>query len=117
MKGKQQGGDAFTRLCLTMTGEECVREYRFDATRRWRFDYAFPAQRVALEVEGGAWTQGRHTRPRGFLNDLEKYNAATVQGWRVLRTTPAELFTEKTLKMLLKTLEMVQKNLKSEKNA
>ena len=92
--------DAFTQLCRTMLGMECVREYRFDMARRWRFDYAIPSHRVALEVEGGAWTQGRHTRPQGFLNDMEKYNAAALQGWRVLRTTPAQLFSEKTLFLL-----------------
>ena len=64
-----------------------VREYRFDANRRWRFDFARPDKRLAVEVEGGIWTQGRHTRPAGYEADAEKYNAAVIQGWRVLRFT------------------------------
>jgi len=66
-------------------------EFRFHPHRKWRFDFAWPEQRIALEVEGGIWTQGRHTRGAGFLADMEKYNAAVLLGWRVLRTTPDKL--------------------------
>ena len=92
--------DAFTLLCRKELRQECVKEYRFHPKRKWRFDYAFPAVKLALEVEGGVWTRGRHTRPQGFLNDIEKYNTATLLGWRVLRTTPDELYTNCTLNML-----------------
>ena len=63
-------------------------EYRFHPTRRWRFDYACKALRLAIEVEGGVWTKGRHTRGCGFVGDMEKYNTAAVLGWRILRYTP-----------------------------
>lgn len=63
------------------------REHRFHATRRWRFDFAWPTYRVAAEVEGGTWSGGRHTRGSGFERDAEKYNAAAVAGWTVLRFT------------------------------
>lgn len=66
-------------------------ELRFAPPRKWRFDYAWPAQKVALEVEGGIWTNGRHTRGKGFLEDIAKYNRAAVLGWRLLRCTPAGL--------------------------
>src|SRR5260363_43786 len=66
---------------------EPQREYRFDAMRRWKFDFAWPNWKIAVECEGGIWTQGRHTRALGFEADCSKYNAATVQGWRVLRFT------------------------------
>ena len=64
-----------------------VRELRFAPPRKWRFDFAWPARRVAVEIEGGIWSGGRHTRPQGYEGDLEKYNCATVEGWRVLRAT------------------------------
>lgn len=83
--------DFFARLCTTRGLPAPVAEFRFHPTRRWRFDRAWPAQRVALEVEGGVWTAGRHTRPAGFLRDVEKYNAAAAMGWRVLRCTPETL--------------------------
>jgi len=67
------------------------REYRFDPERRWRFDYAWPSLKVAVEIEGGIWIRGRHVRPTGYLADLEKYNRAVVLGWRVLRYAPHQL--------------------------
>lgn len=79
---------------------EPVAEYRFHPVRKWRFDYAWPAQKIALEVEGGVWTGGRHTRGAGFLKDCEKYNTAAIFGWRVLRVTPAQLMTAETCEML-----------------
>lgn len=77
-----------------------VAEHRFDPERKWRFDYAWPDRKVALEVEGGAWTGGRHTRAAGFLADMEKYNRAVILGWRVLRCTPDTLLTAGTIDML-----------------
>lgn len=62
-------------------------EYRFHDTRRWRFDLAFPDQRLAVEIEGGTWAFGRHNQPAGYESDCEKYNAALLLGWRVLRFT------------------------------
>ncbi len=64
-----------------------VREHRFDASRRWRFDFAWPDRLVAAEVEGGTWAGGRHSRGEGYAKDLEKYNAAAVGGWLVVRLT------------------------------
>lgn len=68
-------------------------EYRFAPPRKWRFDYAWVCFKVALEVEGGAFTRGRHTRGAGFIKDMEKYNAAVLAGWKVLRVTPDQLLS------------------------
>jgi hypothetical protein len=76
------------------------REWKFDAKRRWRFDFAWPERMVALEVEGGVWTGGRHTRGAGFVKDIEKYNRAAVLGWRLLRVTPDKLVSFGTFEML-----------------
>ena len=67
-------------------------------TRKWRFDFAWPADQLALEVEGGIWTGGRHTRGAGFLRDCEKYNTAAVMGWSVLRVTPEQVSSGAALK-------------------
>ena len=77
---------------------EC--EWKFEAKRRWRFDYAWPERMIALEVEGGVWTGGRHTRGAGFVKDMEKYNRAAVLGWRLLRVTPDKLVSFGTFEML-----------------
>ncbi len=66
---------------------EPVREYRFHDTRRWRLDFAYPEHMLALEVEGGTWVNGRHNRALGLEADCEKYNTATLMGWKVLRVT------------------------------
>lgn len=92
--------DVFTVICKTDLGVECIKEYKFHPERRWRFDYAIPEHKIALEVEGGVWTHGRHTRPQGFLGDIEKYNTATLMGWRVFRTTPTDLYRTATINLL-----------------
>jgi len=63
-------------------------EVRFHPVRRWRFDFAHPSTLVAIEIEGGTWVGGRHTRPAGFHKDCEKYNTAALNGWTVFRLTP-----------------------------
>lgn len=79
-------------------------EYRFDPSRKWRFDYAWPKDRVALEVDGAVWVQGRHTRGSGYVKDMEKFNAAAALGWQVLKVQPKELLTMKTIELIRKTL-------------
>lgn len=81
-----------------------VTELVFAPPRKWRFDYAWPQWHVALEVEGAVWVQGRHTRGSGFVKDMEKYNAAAVLGWRVVRCTPKTVTSAATIEMLRKLL-------------
>ena len=66
---------------------EPEREYRFAPPRRYRADFAYPAKRLLIEVEGGVWTGGRHSRGAGFTEDAKKYNLAAAMGFRVLRFT------------------------------
>ena len=65
-----------------------VPELRFAPPRRWRFDFAWPFERVALEVDGGIWSRGRHARGSGIAKEHEKFNAAAARGWRIFRATP-----------------------------
>ena len=87
--------DRLVRLGLP----EPTRQYRFalEIGRRWAFDLAWPHEQLgfwpingylAVEVEGGRWLDGRHTRPEGFAADCLKYNYATLLGWRLLRVVP-----------------------------
>jgi very-short-patch-repair endonuclease len=65
-----------------------AREYRFHRQRRWRFDFAWPRYKVAVEIDGGIYSRGRHVRGSGFERDAEKGNAAVMAGWLVLHFTP-----------------------------
>lgn len=62
-------------------------QYRFHDERRWTFDYAWPAQRLAFEIEGfGAQGGGgRHHLFSGIVSDAEKFAEAAIAGWRVIR--------------------------------
>ncbi len=70
---------------------ELALEFRFHPLREWRFDYALVNERIAIEVEGGVYTEGRHVRPTGYLEDLRKYRAAVLLGWRLLRYAPPDI--------------------------
>ena len=59
--------------------------------RKWRMDFCWVEQKVGLEVDGGIWHSGRHTRGAGWLKDSEKLNQAAVMGYRMLRCTPDQL--------------------------
>lgn len=62
--------------------------YRFALPeRRWAFDLAWPAYKLAAECEGGTWINGRHVRGQGYAGDIAKYNRAVLLGWVVLRFT------------------------------
>ena len=67
-------------------------EHRFCDTRKWRFDIALlDAPHLGIEIDGGAWSGGRHTRGKGFIADMEKQNWAAMLGWRILRFTPQQV--------------------------
>jgi len=75
----------FQLKALKITGFE--REYRFHPKRKWRFDFADVENKIAIECEGGIYSGGRHTRGKGYEGDCEKYNQATIMGWKILRYT------------------------------
>jgi len=60
-------------------------EFKFHPDRKWKADFHLIDKKILVEVEGGIWIGGRHTRGKGYLGDLEKYNAATMMGFQVIR--------------------------------
>jgi very-short-patch-repair endonuclease len=85
--------DGFARLWDMIPGERpsFVRQHRFVEGRKFAFDFAWPSQLVAVELEGGTWIGGRHTRGSGQAKDIEKYNLAVLGGWSVLRYTANDM--------------------------
>ena len=71
------------------TGKGLRERLKSHGVKDWRFDLAVPEYRIAVEFEGGTFAKGggRHNRGMGAINDMVKYNTATVHGWRVLRYT------------------------------
>lgn len=69
---------------------EPTAEYRF-CERMWRLDYCWVDAKVALEIEGGIWKQGRHNRPKTMIAEMAKYNRLAVLGYRLIRATPDDV--------------------------
>lgn len=82
-----------------------VPEFRFHPVRKFRFDFAWPEHRLALEVEGGVWSGGAHGRGTGIVRDMEKATLAAEEGWRIIRVTPSKLATEGTMDSIHRALQ------------
>ena len=78
-------GESLLKMQLKALKIEFEQEFKFHAKRKWRADFHITGKKLLVEVEGGIWSGGRHTRGKGYLGDMEKYNAATVMGYRVIR--------------------------------
>ncbi len=83
----------FEWLWRLMNGPALEREFRFHPTRKWRSDFAHLPSRTLIEIEGGIWVRGRHTSPKGFAADAEKYLEAALAGWRVIRLVDDQIKT------------------------
>jgi hypothetical protein len=98
-------GADFAKLCTFHGIPVPVPEYRFAPPRRWRFDWAWPDRILALEIDGGVWTGGRHTRGAGFIRDQEKRNEAVLRGWAVLHCTPKDMTSGAVFVLLRRAFE------------
>lgn len=52
----------------------------FHPSRRWRFDFAWPSLKIAVEIQG--FGEG-HNSYEGMASDYEKHNAAVQRGWKI----------------------------------
>jgi hypothetical protein len=86
---KTKWEDRFRVIIKGLGAPPWVEQYRFDSVRLWRFDFAWPERKIAFEMEGAIWMRGGggHSHPLGIEKDIEKYNAAAIQGWAVIRIT------------------------------
>ena len=98
--GRDTLSGAFETLWAQMGGPALQHEYRFHPTRKWRFDYAEPQAMIAIELNGGVWSGGRHVRGAGYLRDREKINAAQSMGWRVFELGTGQV-TAANLEMVI----------------
>lgn len=84
-------GPVIRAMCLEHDLPLPKAEYVFAKPRKWRFDFCWLAEGVALEIQGGLFVQGRHTRGAALLKEHEKLNAAAALGWRVLYCSPSTI--------------------------
>ena len=91
---------------------EPMMEFRFHPNRKWRFDFAWATNEahkeggVALEVQGGLFVQGRHTRGAALVKEHEKLNEAAALGWRVTYVQPKDLCTHNTVNLIKRCLNL-----------
>jgi len=100
----------FIMLWKAAGGPELISEYKFHPTRKWRFDFALPDYKLAIEIDGGAFLPfgGRHGRGMGMVKDCEKYRAAADLGWRVWRFSPKCITTD-FIKTTIQTFKLTMK--------
>jgi very-short-patch-repair endonuclease len=79
------------------------RQYRFVRERRFRFDFAWPAEKLAVEVQGGYYANGRHNRDP--IGDAKKSNLAGLHGWTVLFYKPDEVRNGTAVNEIARKLE------------
>jgi very-short-patch-repair endonuclease len=90
-KRRSEAEEAFATAwrILARAEEPPVREHVFHPVRKWRFDFCWPARRLAVEIDGRAKGKpdavGRHQTVDGVRKDCEKNNAAIMLGWRIMR--------------------------------
>lgn len=59
-------------------------EVRFHPVRKWRFDFAWPDRKVAVEYQGGVFYGGiGHNGIKGVKRDCLKFSSAVALGWRL----------------------------------
>lgn len=83
---------------------EVVREYVFAPPRKFRFDFCIIDKKIAIEVDGGSRSHGRHNRADGFAADCEKLNLAAALGWRVFRFTTNMVVSGKAIQTIREVL-------------
>lgn len=106
MKRRPTEADILLECQIKELGIPWEKEFKFHPDRKWRFDFAIESDfhRVAIEIEGAAFTSGRHTRGAGFVGDMEKYNEAAFYGWKVLRFTPRQVLDGSAIAFIGKVL-------------
>ena len=87
------------------------REYRFHPKRMFRFDFAWPDLRLAVEVQGGTWSGGAHGRGSGIARDYEKLNLAAVNWWVVLQVDSKMVRDGRAIGLIIDALAVREKAL------
>jgi very-short-patch-repair endonuclease len=80
-------------------------EVRFHPTRKWRADFIWRKEKLIVEVDGGVFVGGRHSRGAGIETDCEKFAEAMALGYRVMRVTPRHVKNGQAIQWIEKVLK------------
>lgn len=97
----------FAAVAVGGPGKGLRNRLKLAGLKDWRFDFAFPDLKIAVEVEGGIFLKkkSRHTTGTGYQGDCEKYNNATLLGWQILRFTSQHVKSGQALGMVEKLIK------------
>ncbi|WP_194088758.1 hypothetical protein [Acinetobacter piscicola] len=98
-------GEATLAQHLKSYNIEFQAEFQFNPERKWRADFYIVGSNVLIEVEGGIWSSGRHTRGKGYIADMEKYNSATALGYSVYRYSTEQVKSGKAIDEIRRLVE------------
>jgi very-short-patch-repair endonuclease len=93
----------FEEMWKSLGGPDLSPEFRFHKERKWRFDYCHERTRVAIELDGGIFSKGRHTTAKGFQGDCDKFNAAAEDGFYVFRLATG-MVTQERVETIIRTI-------------
>ena len=79
--------------------------YMPGASHPCRADFAWPERKLLVEVQGGQWSHGAHTRGSGFEDDCRKYSQYALLGFRLMLITPDMISDGTAIEYLRKCLE------------
>jgi len=55
-----------------------------ETNRHFKLDFAWVEEKLAVEIQGGAWGKGGHNTALGQAHDYARHNYLTRIGWRIL---------------------------------
>lgn len=94
----------FRLLALIYGNQKGMRErLKSHSVKDWRFDFAFPEQKLLIELQGATFKGGKggHTSGVGYEDDCYKKNSAKLHGWTVLEFTAQMVKSGDALKMTI----------------
>lgn len=97
-KKAESKGEETLALQLKALNIKYEREFKFCESRKWKADFHILESKLLVEVEGGIWSGGRHTRGKGYIADMEKYNEVSKLGYTLLRFSTEQVVSGKAVR-------------------
>lgn len=82
-------------------------EFKFHPVRKWRADFLITGYSILIEVEGGVFVNGGHSRGKAYTNNCEKYNTAATMGYYVIRSTTDQVKSGECVKFVEDMMEFI----------